>query len=107
MSAAPAVTCSPEERAQGWFPAAPSSPPPAGDLLAALRRPFPAAACEQKGTYWYIGVDHVLDRANEVLGFYWSFKTDSIAVALAQQPTRDEGMRDGFEAVVSGHLLVQ
>ena len=75
------------------------------DLLAELRRPFPAEACEQKGTFWYIGAAHVLDRANEVLGFDWSFIADHISVAPAQQPAHDGGMRDGFEAVVSGHLL--
>jgi hypothetical protein len=75
------------------------------DLLAELRRPFPAEEREQKGTYWYLGVDHILARANEVLGFDWSFVTDHIEVAPAQQATRDEGMRDGFDAVVSGHLI--
>jgi hypothetical protein len=48
----------------------------------------------------------VLDRANDVLGFDWSFETDHIEVAPAQQPGRDGEMRDGFDAVVSGHLIV-
>jgi hypothetical protein len=54
------------------------------ELLAELRRPFPAEACEQKGTFWYIGAAHVLDRANDVLGFDWSFVTDHISVAPSQ-----------------------
>ena len=40
----------------------------AGELLDALRRPFPAEACEQKGNQWYVGVAQVLDRVNDVLG---------------------------------------
>jgi hypothetical protein len=76
------------------------------ELLTELRRPFPAEACETKGSFWYVGVAAVLDRANEVLGFDWSFVTDHISVAPAQQPAHDDEMRDGFDAVVSGHLIV-
>ena len=76
------------------------------ELLVELSRPFPAEACDLKGSFCYLGVAAVLDRANEVLGFDWSFETGHIEVAPAQQATRDEGMRDGFDAVVSRHLLV-
>jgi Rad52/22 family double-strand break repair protein len=88
-------------------PAYDASPRATGaELLTELRRPFPAEACETKGSFWYVGVAAVLDRANEVLGFDWSFVTDHISVAPAQQPAHDGEMRDGFDAVVSGHLVV-
>ncbi len=79
----------------------------AGELLDALRRPFPAEACEQKGDHWYVGVAQVLDRVNDVLGFDWSFQADNITVLAAQHPTQSGAMRDGFDAVVSGHALVR
>lgn len=74
------------------------------DLLAELRRPFPAEAAEQKGTHWYVSVHAVLDCLNEVLGFDWDFTADSIEHRPLTLRRADGSEYEGHEAVVSGHL---
>lgn len=80
---------------------------PGGDLLAQLSRVFPYEQCEQMGAHWFISIHAVLDRANTVLGLDWSFENEQVEFQPAQQPLHNGGTRDGFDAVVSGHLLVR
>jgi Rad52/22 family double-strand break repair protein len=76
-------------------------------ILAELREPFPFTACHRNDGRWYIDGYQVQDRANAVLGLAWSFE-------LAGQPTveaaRGKDQKgnpcSGFEAVVSGHLVI-
>ena len=80
--------------------------PIGADVLTQLRQVFPYTEVEKKGSFWYVPVERVLDRANEVLGLAWSFEAGEPRVRPSTEAKQDNTTREGYEAIVSGHVVI-